>query len=164
MWAFGCTLFELLTLQRPFKASSLHKLSVAITGPSADDEHQAALLAECQQRAPPVPGSLLALPTQTGLLCRDPKQRLSLVDVAAVLDPLLEDADHWMMLDPYLPGEGTAAPERGDGDGHTTTVMDLIKEDCSSESDGSRACESGGRALPRHRYERPVRFARSQAS
>ena len=92
VWAFGCVLFELLTLKRAFQADSLTELARMI-----EEDRQGAcqarhlqLLRSCRVRAvDPAPEGLLALLLPDALLHRDPKQRTTLDEAASVLRPLL---------------------------------------------------------------------------
>ena len=93
IWAMGCVVFEVLTLERPFAAKSFPELFTAIT--SGMFEQQMTLLEECRQKsaAPDpmaeYPRSVLRLITPEGMLNVVPSERMSLAQVGAVLRPLL---------------------------------------------------------------------------
>lgn len=65
-WAFGCVLFELLTLRRAFDAPSLGELAAQISAVSYD---------EAALEAAPYPAALRQLASRAGLLHPEPALR-----------------------------------------------------------------------------------------
>jgi NIMA (never in mitosis gene a)-related kinase len=93
VWALACTVFEILTLKRAFRAPSLPQLARLIAGDegvSDANTRQAELLDVCATRAAdPIPPALLALLAPNAMLHREPSGRTTLHDAADVLHPLL---------------------------------------------------------------------------
>ena len=122
VWAFGCVLFELLTLNRAFNADSFPQLAKAILGSDSDasTQNQSTLLAQCKARDPSLPDALLALPTANALLHRSPVERMALADVADVLWPLLPPGERPPMSSHSSSEQGSFKKRRSAQNGEAT--------------------------------------------
>ena len=111
VWAYGCCVFEIFTLQRPFVGSSFPLLArIIVEGDTGMDARQAALLDACRRNTPPMPEAALGLVTNDGLFQRDASKRMTLVQVATVIAPLLHTADRRSTLHQIL--SSSAANEK----------------------------------------------------
>lgn len=103
VWAYGCVLFEIFTLQRPFVGASFPLLAHAIVdGKSKVDPRRNALLDACRHGDPPMPEAALSLVTDEGIFERDASKRMSLVQIAITLAPLMHSAHRHATLDHIL--------------------------------------------------------------
>ena len=120
VWAYGCVLFEMLTMQRPFVARSFPQLASIIVDNVEIDPRHDALLDECQAHSPPVPDGLLALPKRHKLFQTDPKQRTTLKEVAEELYPMIDERGlRQTLLGDILsnpPSEESSGGSRSSGD------------------------------------------------
>lgn len=108
VWALGCVLFELLTLERAFAANSFSELARLITETGADGEggraRRDALLRACAASEPAVPRALIALTMPDALLHHTASKRMTLRGAAEALAPLLEPAERDATLGTLLAG------------------------------------------------------------
>jgi NIMA (never in mitosis gene a)-related kinase len=95
VWSFGVVCFELLTLQRPFRAQSYEALAPLIVAGAYD---KAAL------HASPHDAALCALVTSDALLHVDVERRATLAHVDKVLDSLAH-----LYAEPEVPADALAA-------------------------------------------------------
>ncbi|KAL1520817.1 hypothetical protein AB1Y20_022379 [Prymnesium parvum] len=84
VWSLGVIMFELLTFHRPFTAPNIGFLILKISSVDYDET----LLHSC-----PHPRALSDLPTRTGLLHKDPSERLTLSELSTFLRAFIPNED-----------------------------------------------------------------------
>ena len=135
VWAYGCVLFEMLTMQRPFVAKSFPQLASIIVDNAEIDPRHDALLDECSAHSPPVPDGLLALPKRHKLFQTDPKQRTTLKEVAEELYPLIDERG----LRRTLLGDILSNPPSEESSGGSRSSGDTVPSSSRQRTTGENA-------------------------